>query len=158
MWIKQVFLWGERWDQVAAHVYKSLKSDDVSKIHLDDEESISRSKNAWNEVFGMNALWSGEKGKLPSVYCIPFWILLKKSQDVWFKMKCAFNICNSFGSCSENCHMTKHMVFYVLSLEILYWVGVFAELDSICWCVEVSEQWTLFTLQMLIKGLWYIQG
>ena len=29
----------------------SLKCDDVSKIHLDNEESISRSKNSQKELF-----------------------------------------------------------------------------------------------------------
>ena len=44
---------GKKW------VLKSSR-DNVSKIHLDDEEW-----NAQNKIFGMNALWSGEKVSCP---------------------------------------------------------------------------------------------
>ena len=37
--------------------------------------------------------------------------------------------------------MTKHMVLTAVARDFLL-SGVFAELASICWCVEVSEPWT----------------
>ena len=37
--------------RVKRNEFKSLKSDDVSKIHLNDEESISRGKNARSELY-----------------------------------------------------------------------------------------------------------
>ena len=105
-------------------------------IHLDDEESISRSKS-----IQMNALRSGEKGKLPSFYRIAFWILLKKrSSDVWFKNKCAFDISQFARDRKLFLSHDKAYGFHMLSLEILYWAdGVFAELTSICWCVRALD-------------------
>lgn len=59
-------------DQKKLLTLKSLQSNDVSKIHLDDEESFSRSKNAVYEPLGKNALWFEEKGKPTSLYYIAF--------------------------------------------------------------------------------------
>lgn len=53
-------------DQKKLLTLKSLQSNDVSKIHLDDEESFSRStENALYEPLG---LWFEEKGKPASLF------------------------------------------------------------------------------------------
>ena len=50
----------------------SLKRDNVSKIHLEDDQPDC--KVARTTMLYMNALWSEEKGKLSS-YCISFLVL-----------------------------------------------------------------------------------
>ena len=56
----------------------SFKSDDVSKIHLDDEESISRSKNARNELFTnpSHIFFNHEKNCIVTVVTFPGTLLL----------------------------------------------------------------------------------
>ena len=65
----------------------------------------------------------------------------KRSQDVWFKIN--FNISQFARDRKLLLSHNKAHRFQVLSpvsLEIWFWAGgVFAELTSIYWCVEVSE-------------------
>ena len=61
--------------------------------------------NIRNERF---MVWG--KGKLPSFYRVACWSLLQNSQDIWFKIKCAFNIVKFawklFGKLNDTRHTT----------------------------------------------------
>ena len=97
--------------------FSILKRDEVSKIHLEDDQPLQSCKNyiALYELFGMNALWSGENGK-PSSYSISFLVLLKTRRTYDLKLNALLIFCNLLEGCSD---LMSHD-FQMLSLEILY--------------------------------------